>query len=193
MDFDANWKWGKYFYNVSYAVSTISGCHLDANNNLVALGVGDSHPVIMEVDLIDGEVISFLSLDKITDGGRREAAFQTYGAIYHDTQDEDDGLAYYYVSFVVDDYMQILKIETAEARIEWNYQYYRSTDGSDAEAYKNWKVPGFLHQSRGDTSRMYLLGRFAHAASVIQFSKRNMKVDWKLEIGEPLATGVDLP
>lgn len=25
-DLDGNWKWGKFFYNVSYAMSTISGC-----------------------------------------------------------------------------------------------------------------------------------------------------------------------
>ena len=38
VDFDGNWKWGKFFYNVSYAVSTISGCHMDANNETVVLG-----------------------------------------------------------------------------------------------------------------------------------------------------------
>ena len=38
VDFDGNWKWGKFFYNVSYAVSTISGCHMDANNEAVFLG-----------------------------------------------------------------------------------------------------------------------------------------------------------
>lgn len=25
-DLNGNWKWGKFFYNVSYALSTISGC-----------------------------------------------------------------------------------------------------------------------------------------------------------------------
>ena len=97
LDFDANWKWGKFFYNVSFAVSTISGCHLDANNNLVALAVGDSKPVIMEVNLVDGQVSSFLSLEKITEDSTSMPLFYTYGAIYHDVQDEDDGLSYYYI------------------------------------------------------------------------------------------------
>lgn len=26
VDLDGNWKWGKFFYNVSFAISTISGC-----------------------------------------------------------------------------------------------------------------------------------------------------------------------
>lgn len=26
VDLDGNWRWGKFFYNVSFAISTISGC-----------------------------------------------------------------------------------------------------------------------------------------------------------------------
>ena len=37
-----------------FGVETISGCHLDDNNNLVFLGLGDSMPVIMELNTIDG-------------------------------------------------------------------------------------------------------------------------------------------
>lgn len=29
VDFDGNWQWGKFFYNVSFAVADISGCHKD--------------------------------------------------------------------------------------------------------------------------------------------------------------------
>lgn len=50
VDLDGNWQWGKFFYNVSFAVSTISGCQLDAKNNLVMFGQGDSKPVIMELN-----------------------------------------------------------------------------------------------------------------------------------------------
>ena len=38
IDMQGNWVWGKFFYNVSYAVSTISGCSVDANGNAVMLG-----------------------------------------------------------------------------------------------------------------------------------------------------------
>jgi len=190
LDFDANWKWGKFFYNVSFAVSTISGCHLDGNNNLVALAIGDSKPVIMEVNLVDGQVESFISLEKVTEDTTSMPLFYTYGAIYHDLEDEDDGLAYYYTSFIMDDYLQILKIDSSERTIKWNYQYYYTPIEADSsDVYKNWKVPGFLHQCSNDVSRMYLIGRFNHAASVIKFSKRNMKVDWKLEIGQHKLSG----
>jgi len=29
VDLEGNWVWGKFFYNVSYAVATISGCQLN--------------------------------------------------------------------------------------------------------------------------------------------------------------------
>jgi len=63
VDLDGNWKWGKFFYNVSYAMSTISGCEVDDNSNLVLLGQGNSVPVIMELNTIDGTVLKFMSLE----------------------------------------------------------------------------------------------------------------------------------
>ena len=35
VDMEGNWKWGKFYYNVSYAVSTISGCSMDGNGLLM--------------------------------------------------------------------------------------------------------------------------------------------------------------
>lgn len=63
VDLDGNWKWGKFFYNVSFGVSTISGCHLDGNGNLVFLSMGDSKPVIMEVQPSDGTILNFMSFE----------------------------------------------------------------------------------------------------------------------------------
>jgi hypothetical protein len=34
----------------------------------------------------------------------------TYGAIHHDVADQDDGLAYYYISFIMKDYLQVLRV-----------------------------------------------------------------------------------
>lgn len=65
VDLQGNWIWGKFFYNVSFAVSTISGCHLDAKNSLVVLGQGDSKPVIMELNPKDGLITKFMSLEMI--------------------------------------------------------------------------------------------------------------------------------
>ena len=54
VDLQGNWKWGKFYYNVSYAVSTISGCSMDDEGHLMAMAVGDSKPIVMEIDLTDG-------------------------------------------------------------------------------------------------------------------------------------------
>ena len=105
VDLDGNWKWGKFFYNVSYAVSTISGCQFDDNNNLVLLGMGDSMPVIMEMDTLEGTVIKFMSLELDGSSDTNVPWYGTYGGIHHDVADVDDQEAYYYVSFVMTDYL----------------------------------------------------------------------------------------
>ena len=65
VDLEGNWKWGKFYYNVSFAVSTISGCTMDDNGRLMAMAVGDSKPIVMEIDLSDGTVSNFISFDKL--------------------------------------------------------------------------------------------------------------------------------
>lgn len=55
MDLDGNWMWGKFFYNVSYALSTISGCHLSSDGSSLTLyGVSNSQPVVMDINTKDG-------------------------------------------------------------------------------------------------------------------------------------------
>mmetsp|Transcript_12357 Transcript_12357/g.19195 ORF Transcript_12357/g.19195 Transcript_12357/m.19195 type:complete len:123 (+) Transcript_12357:272-640(+) len=121
---DGNWKWGKFFYNVSFAVSTISGCQIDDNDNLVVLAMGDSMPVVMEVNTIDGKVMKFLSLDKVGATDTNVPWYNTFGAIHHDIKDENDELPYYYLSFIMEDYLQVLKINSDDQEIAWNRQYF---------------------------------------------------------------------
>ena len=33
IDLDGNWIWGKFFYNVSYAISTVSGCSFSSDGS----------------------------------------------------------------------------------------------------------------------------------------------------------------
>jgi len=43
IDLSGNWQWGKFFYNVSYAVSDISGCQLSSDgSSLTVFGQGNS-------------------------------------------------------------------------------------------------------------------------------------------------------
>jgi len=127
VDLEGNWRWGKFFYNVSFAISRISGCKIDGNGNAVFLGMGNSVPVIMELNTKDGQVLKFMSLDKIGSTATSLPWYATYGAIHHDLKDEDDGLAYYYASFIMEDQLQIVKINTADQTIKWNYQYFAQT------------------------------------------------------------------
>ena len=91
VDYEGNWQWGKFFYNVSFAIADISGCQIDDNGNAVMLGMGNSVPVIMELNPLNGEVLKFLSLDKIGSTSTNFPWFKTYGAIYHDIRDTNDG------------------------------------------------------------------------------------------------------
>ena len=61
----------------------------------------------MEIEPVNGSVTKFMHLEKI---GDESGSYLTHGAIYHDIEDEDDGLPYYYVSFTMDYSIQILKI-----------------------------------------------------------------------------------
>jgi len=113
----------------------------------------------------------------------------TYGAIHHDVADQDDGLPYYYVSFIIGinskDYLQVIKVNRDNQEIKWNYQYIYDTDD---QVYPNYKIPGFLHQDKNDRGSMYLIGRFSSYASVIKFSKNNFNMDWKTEVQDKTST-----
>lgn len=55
LDLDGNWLWGNFFYNVSYAVSAISGCQMSSDSNYLAvLGMGNSQPVVMTINTTTG-------------------------------------------------------------------------------------------------------------------------------------------
>lgn len=184
LDMEGNWKWGKFFYNVSFALATISGCTLDANGNAVLLGMGNSVPVILEVAPKDGTITQFTNFEKIGTTDTAMPWYGTYAAIHHDLNDIDDGKSYYYVSFVIGDdnggAMQMIKINSRDRTIKWNYE---TNKGTKAAPQK--KIPGFLHQDPNDRTRMFLLGQYNQRASVMKFEKRSMNLDWKLEIKDP--------
>jgi hypothetical protein len=155
IDYDGNWQWGKFFYNVSFAVSSISGCSIDDNNNAVFIGLANSVPIIMEVNPVDGAVLKFLSLEKIGTTSTLMPWYATYGAIHHDLNDQDDGKSYYYASFIMDDAMLITKINSRTLEVKYSYQYIIMISGQE---WKNKKVPGFLHQDKEDSNKLILFG-----------------------------------
>lgn len=63
LDLNANWQWGKFFYNVSYAVSDITGCKMSSDgSSLIVLGQGNSLPVYMELDTAQATIKQFISI-----------------------------------------------------------------------------------------------------------------------------------
>jgi len=183
IDLQGNWKWGKFFYNVSDAISTISGCSIDANGNAVFLGQGKAQqPIIMELKPADGSVLKFISLEKEGSTDTDSPWFMTYGAIYHDLVDDYDGKGYYYAAFIMEDIMEVVKINTADNSIKWTYQFFETTGLATGDVYKNKKIPGMFVQDQDDNSRMYLFGQFGQRATAIKFSKVDMTVDWKTEV-----------
>lgn len=65
-DSTGNWMWGNFFYNVSYAVSTITGCKLSSDKNYITvLGVANSLPIVMLLNKQDGSINTFLTISTI--------------------------------------------------------------------------------------------------------------------------------
>jgi len=55
LDMNGNWMWGQFFYNVSYAVSEVTGLKMSSlNNNVNVLGQANSKPIIMTLNKKDG-------------------------------------------------------------------------------------------------------------------------------------------
>lgn len=179
IDMEGNWVWGKFFYNVSFAVSTISGCSRNTEGNAVFIGMGNSVPIIMEVNPVDGQVTKFLSLEKVGTTTTLMPWYATYGAVSHDLADPIDGKPYYYASFIMDDTLILVKINSDTLEVKYAHQYINAIAG---EEWRNKKIPGLMIQDKQNSNRMYLLGQFNQRASVIKFDKSTAQVDWKVEI-----------
>lgn len=58
--------WGNFFYNVSYAVSDITGCKLSSKNSYITvLGKANSKPIVMILNKIDGSINKFVTIEDI--------------------------------------------------------------------------------------------------------------------------------
>lgn len=83
--------------------------------------MGNSVPVIMELNPKNGEVLKFISLEKVGSTATNFPWFKTYGAIYHDYNDPNDGNNYYYASFIMEDQLMIVKINSDTMDIAFTY------------------------------------------------------------------------
>ena len=90
VDVDANWKWGNFYYNVSYNVETLSGCQINGNNQLLVLGLSNKRPIVMEIDPATGAVTNFVQISGKVEAADKAVTYTTYGAVYHDVSDPYD-------------------------------------------------------------------------------------------------------
>lgn len=152
VDLEGNWRWGKFFYNVSFAISAISGCQFDANGDLIVMGIGDSIPIVMFLDPGTGKSKNFISLEMIGTTSDNQPWYMTWGGIYHDTRDEAEPTkSFVYMAFAMNDYLHVLKINSAvnsagHFDIAWNFQnFYAVTESDTTTHWWNKKAPRFLH------------------------------------------------
>ena len=86
--------------------------------------------------------------------------------------------------------MQVLKINSVTYEIKWNYQYFDQTAATASVTdttlkYKLRNKPNFIYQDPNDRSRAYLIGQTTQLGTIIKFAKRNMAVDYRMEIIDP--------
>jgi hypothetical protein len=66
LDKNGNWMWGNFFYNVSYAVSDVTGLKMSSKNNFVTvLGKANSKPIVMFLNKNDGSINKFITIEPI--------------------------------------------------------------------------------------------------------------------------------
>lgn len=76
--------WGNFFYNVSYAVSSVDGIKMSSKNNYVTVfGQANAKPVVMTLSKTDGSIRTFFTLDLISPS-TTTPTYLTYNAFYVD-------------------------------------------------------------------------------------------------------------
>jgi hypothetical protein len=188
VDFEGNWKWGRFYYNVSFPLQTLSGCQFDAAGAFILSGRLDDKPVIVELNTTTGHVNRFFQLDAILEDGATAPWFRTYYGIHHEVNEND--YSYFYLSFIMDDKLNVIKFRDEPDTsvtpnthpIEWNYEYQYVFNGDEADTWKNKKSARFLHVDNRDPSKMFLMGRLYGRATVIKFNTRSFSRDYMLQI-----------
>ena len=70
---------------------------------MTVMAIGNSVPVIMDINTMDGTINKFISLDHVDSSDEFYPFYQTFGAIYEDKRDYFDGKNYIYSAFLMDE------------------------------------------------------------------------------------------
>jgi hypothetical protein len=117
LDGSGNWRWGNFFYNVSYAISRISGCKMSSQKTyLTILGVANSLPVVVLLNKADGSIYKFFTITTVATF-TTTPSYKTYSGFFFEESDPRDGLPYIYVSFSYNTYyMHIMKFSYSDSK-----------------------------------------------------------------------------
>ena len=148
LDMEGNWQWGKFFYNVTSALSTISGCKMASDGqSLTLMGVANSQPIMLDINAKDGSIQKFLSLEytELTDSN--VPTIVTYGAILHDKVDFFDSQEYVYEAFLMDSKVQMVRVWTPDQqtpKIDWSFEFYDFSSSEASADLVRRKDPAFI-------------------------------------------------
>lgn len=126
LDLDGNWLWGNFFYNVSYAVSEVTGVKMSSKGTYISvLGYANSKPIVMFIGKTDGQIKKFVTIDPISVTTGVTPVYKTYnGHFYEESESANNGYPYVYVTFVKDSVLNLLKFNVTTLRQEWHKTYY---------------------------------------------------------------------
>lgn len=66
VDTVGHWRWGQFFYNVSYCVSEVTGMQMSSHGSaLTVLGYSNSKPIIMNLDKSAGSILKFITIEPV--------------------------------------------------------------------------------------------------------------------------------
>jgi hypothetical protein len=64
----------------------------------------------MDLDVATGTSKSFISMEYYLESDTVTPDYKTFGAVYYDKKDSFNGLPYYYVSFLMDKKLEMVKM-----------------------------------------------------------------------------------
>lgn len=130
VDFDGNWRWGNFFYNVSYAISDITGCKLTSKGTYIALfGYANSVPIVMTLNREEGSIKNFWSFNLVNTASTTPA-YLTYSGFIIEEAEPRDNKEYAYVSFTMNSIFHFIKFASKDSPYTIQYHYTYSSGSS---------------------------------------------------------------
>ena len=160
LDNDGNWIWGYYYYNVGTGLAGISGCKFDQNGDLLFFWKSQEKPYILKINTAEpNTTLSYVTLSPIKDEDAEEEAenyFELFHAFYHDIEDPYDGLAYYYLSFLLDKSLYIVKVQAEDMIVTESVKY--NFEGDETNVFQDINIPRFMDQDPDEKNSLLLIG-----------------------------------